>query len=406
MRALMTRIAAVDAALNRASRLTRSLVLAFTLGVMVWMSLPNVPRQWVDFDRVPLLASIEQQPEYGTDTLSDMYGARVILNDVSDMYTKSRTAQTPQEAATWSREASAPYPPVVLLIEAGLYGLGERTGVGFYGFILLAAVLFLAGSLVYFWQTRWYLFPLLYLNFGYLSERFVHVQDDTYLLMLVVLLAALWLARAGRPNAAHLAMAVAITMKLSGLYYVKNILRMPRGIAIAFATIVLAGLVAPYFIWDNYLYIYRYGNELKGHWYDGALAAMVVIPFALTLWYLETRLAFDVEDLIGWGLVPFAMLLALKMNVPRHLILVLLVPDKRGVRTAAAALGMLVPAVVPGVAFGAATPIAVLVLVIGLAARLHELGWDRVRADLRRPAATLRAMLGSGESAENRGSVT
>jgi hypothetical protein len=360
---------------------------------MVWTSLPNVPRQWLDFDRVPLLASLEQQPEYGTDTLSDMYGARVILNDVSDMYTKARTEQTPQEAATWSREASAPYPPVVLLMEAGLYRLGERTGIGFYGFILLAAIVFVAGSLLYFWKTRWYLFPLLYLNFGYLSERFVHVQDDTYLLMLVVLLAALWLARSGRATAAHLAMAVAITMKLSGLYYVKNVLRMPRTTAVAFVAIVLAGLVLPYFIWENYLYIYRYGNELKGHWYDGALAALVVVPFALALWYLETRSAFDLEDLVGWGLVPFAMLLALKMNVPRHLLLVLLVPDKRGVRTAAAAVAMLVPAAVPGVAFGAATPIAVLVLAVGLTARLDELGWETVRADLRRPAATLRAML-------------
>jgi hypothetical protein len=393
MRALTTRIAAVDAALNRAPSLARVLILAFTIGLMAWTSLPKVPRQWLDFDRLPLLASIEQQPEYGTDTLSDMYGARVILNDVSDMYTKARTEQTPQEAATWSREASAPYPPAVLLMEAGLYRLGERTGIGFYGFILLAAVVFIAGSLLYFWRTRWYLFPLLYLNFGYLSERFVHVQDDTYLLMLVVLLAALWLARAGRAAAAHLMMAVAITMKLSGLYYVKNILRMPRATAVAFVAILLAGLVLPYFIWENYLYIYRYGTELKGHWYDGVLAALVAIPFALTLWYLETRASFDLEDLVGWGLVPFAMLLALKMNVPRHLLLVLLVPDKRGVRNAAAAIAMLVPAVVPGAAFGAATPIAILVLVLGLTARLGELGWETVRGDLRHPAATIRAML-------------
>jgi len=392
MRALMTRVASIDAALNRASALTRCAALGFTVAVMIATSLPNVPRQWFDFDRIALLSGIEQQPEYGTDTLSDMYGARVILNDVSDMYTKARTDQTPQEAATWSREASAPYPPLVLLMEAGLYWLGERTGVGFYGCILLAAVVFLAASLVYFWQTRWYLFPLLYLNFGYLSERFVHVQDDTYLLMLVVLIGALWLARMGRANAAHLAVALAITMKLSGLYYLKNVGGMQRTTAIAFVAILVGGLILPYFIWENYLYIYRYGGELKGHWYDALVAALLVIPFALTLWYVETRLGFEVEDLIGWGLVPFAMLLAFKMNVPRHLLLVLLIPDRRGVRNVAAAIAMFVPAVIPGVKFGAATPIAALVLVAALIVWLNAIGWDRVRADLRQPGATFLMM--------------
>ena len=96
--------------------------------------------------------------------------------------------------------------------------------------------------------------------------------------------------------------------------------------------ILLAGLMFPYFVWDNYLYIYRYGNDLKGDWASAAASLVFVVPFAIVLWYMEVRLDFDTEDHIGWGLVPFAMLLALKMNTARHLLIVYLVPDKRGIR--------------------------------------------------------------------------
>ncbi len=97
----------------------------------------------------------------------------------------------------------------------------------------------------------------------------MYVQDNTYLVMLVVIMAALFLARAGR-EACHALMAVAIIMKLSPLYYVKNVLTMRRRTAVVFVAILLAGLVLPYFVWDNYLYIYRYGNDLKGDWASAA----------------------------------------------------------------------------------------------------------------------------------------
>src|SRR5690349_9606631 len=189
---------ALDRRLLAAPPAVRAAVLAFTAGLMAWVSLPNVPRQWVDYARVPLLSSIAQRETYGTDTLSDMYGARVVLNDPLDMFTKAKLDQTPQEAETWTKEASAPYPPAVLLAEAALYQIGAWTGAGFYGVILAIACAFLGLSALYFWQTRWYLFPLLYLNFTYFSERFVYVQDSTYLIMLIVVMAALFLARAGR----------------------------------------------------------------------------------------------------------------------------------------------------------------------------------------------------------------
>lgn len=383
----------LDAWLMSAPGWLRGLAVFATLLVMVSVSIGNVPRQYLDFSRIPLLSHIEQQESYGTDTVADMYVARVILNDIGDMYTKEKIEQTPIEARTWSKQASAPYPPVVLMAEAGLYALGEWTGIGFYGMVLGLACLFIALSLAYFLATRWYLFPLLYLNFSYLSDRFVHVQDGTYLVMLVVVMAALMLARR-RHESCHVLVALATTMKLSPLYYAKNVLGMRRGTGILYAAIIVSGLVLPWFIWDNYLYIYRYGNELKGNWLTGLGAAVVAVPYAVVIWYVETRLAFDLEDRVGWGLVPFAMFLGFKMNVARHLLLVLLVPDKRGVRNVAAAAGLALPAVFPHlIRFSSSLTIAAIILLVGLAGYLDEIGWDVVRDDLRHPARTAALML-------------
>ena len=161
-----------------------------------------------------VVGAVRQFPagrEPGTDTIADNYEARVVRNDVRDMYTKRLVEQTPLEAATWSKEAASPYPPVTLLVLAGLAAVGDAAGIGLAGAVAALALVFLALSLVYFLRTRWYLFPLLYLNFGYLAERFFFVQDGSYLVMLVVVMAALLLV-ARRPGAGALLMAVAATM--------------------------------------------------------------------------------------------------------------------------------------------------------------------------------------------------
>ena len=384
---------AVDAYLLTVPIWLRRLVVGVTLLIMVWVSLPNVPRQWADFSRLSSLSHVGQKETYGTDSIADMYEAKVVLNDVRDMYTKEKLDQTPLEANTWTKDASAPYPPVALLALAGLYAVGGRTDAGFYGMILGLACLFVAFSAVYFLRTRWYLFPLLYLNFAYFSQRFVYVQDDTYLIMLVVVMAALVLARR-HPQACHALMALAITIKLSPLYYAKNLLGMRRGMGIAFVAVLAAGLLLPYFVWDNYLYIYRYGGELKGTWLSAVAALAVAIPFAVILWYVETRLPFDLEDRVGWALVPFALLLGLKMNVARHLLVVLLVPDKRGVRNIAAAVGLALPALFPTlIHFNSSLLIATTILIVGLAGYLEQIGWEMVWDDLAHPARTMRMML-------------
>jgi hypothetical protein len=383
-------VAGVDRALLRTPRRIRVGAYVLTVVVMIGTALPHVPRQIADFGGMPLLAGLQRHDTYGNDTIGDGYEARVVLNDWRDMYTKARLEMTPLEAATWPKEACAPYPPAVLLAEAGLYALGTWLGVGFYGAILALAVVFVLTSAWYFSNTRWYLFPALYLNFVYFGERFVYVQDCSYLVMLTVMMAALYQARKGRASS-HALVALATAMKLSPLYYALNLTRMRQRDAVLHVLILGAGFVLPYFVWDNYLYIFQYSAELKGDWDNAAAALIVVVPFALVLRYVETRLQFDWEDRVGWALVPFALLLALKMNVARHLLIVLLVPDKRGIRNVAAAIGLAVP-VLFGVSFNVSLGFSGLVLVAGLTYYLREIGWDRVRRDLDTPIQTLAEM--------------
>jgi hypothetical protein len=315
----------------RISGAARAAVIALTLVAIAAQAVLWVPREVADYSAVPLLNRIHQQETFGSDTVADEYEARVVLTDVGDMYTKRRTEQTPLESHYWSRAASAPYPPVMLLAETAIYAVSGRSLTGFYLSVLGLAAVFLTMSLVYCLRTRWYLFPLLYLNFQFLGERFAGVQDCSYLVMLVVVMAALFAARARR-QAAHLLMAVATTMKLSPLFYGKEVFRMPWRTAALYVAIVFAGLVLPYFLWSNYLYIYSYGAGLKGSYWQHLFAVILTPVFALAVWHVERRHQFDTEDRIGWDLIPMALYFGLYTNGARHLILALLIPDKRGWR--------------------------------------------------------------------------
>jgi len=148
---------------------------------------------------------------------------------------------------------------------------------------------------------------------------------------------------------------------------------MSRPVTAGFVAVVVLGLIAPYFIWDNYLYIYRYNSELKGDTMAALGALAVAAPFAVLLWRVERRQDHDLDDLIGWSLVPVALFFAFKMNVARHLLLVLLVPDKRGLRNVAAGVAMAAhyawPSVVP---VNSALPIATAILVTGLIIQLKR----------------------------------
>lgn len=356
-----------DAWLLATPPLVRRSIFAMSFAAIVAQSLPHVPRVVVDYSRVPLLAGITQPETYGTDTIADTYEARVVLHDPRDMYTKRGVEQTPLEAATWSKAQSAPYPPLLLLTEAAMSWIGDAVGIGFYGMVIVLAIAFLAMSAWYFSGTRWYLFPLLYLNFGYLAERFVFVQDGSYLLVLVTVTAALLVART-RATLTHVLMAIAISLKFSPLYYVTNVFDMKRRTAALFTLLIVCGVILPFFVWEGYYEILRFNSGLKGHRSALVIGIACGIAFTALLWHVERSAPFDLEDRVGWSMVPFGMFLAIKMNAPRHLLLALLIPDKRGWRNGVAAIALALNAAFPSVVslgslLPTATTLAFLILV-------------------------------------------
>jgi hypothetical protein len=386
--AVWPRLAAVDARLMACRRRTQSALVAITWIAVVLTCVPYVPRAYLDYAGIPLLRHVAQAEQYGTDTIADMYEAKVVLHDWRDMYTKRGVGQTPLEARTWSRAASAPYPPAALLLEAALYWLGARTGVGFYGLILGLALVFFVQAAVYCLRTRWYVFPLMAVSGVYFTYRFTAVQDGTYLLMLVAIMAALLSARRAAA-ATHYLMGLAIAIKVSPVYYATYLRQMRPAHAIGVVMLLLTAFVLPYFLLPNYLYIFTFQNEIKGGLAQTVGAALVTIPFAVLLGYVDVRRGFDWEDRVGWALIPVAMFLAYKMNVARHLLIVLLVPDKRGVRTAAAAVSM-APYYLAGghLPLNSVLPLCTALLFAGLAFHLRHLPAADILDDVRHPGRT------------------
>ena len=131
--------------------------------------------------------------------------------------------------------------------------------------------------------------------------------------MLVVIMAALFLARARR-EACHALMAVAISMKLAPLYYVKNVLTMRPRTAVVFVAILL-GACAAYFVWDNYVHLpLRQRPQGRLGLGRGVACVRCRSRSSSGMW---RWLDFD-RKTASVGLVLFAMLLALKMNTARH----------------------------------------------------------------------------------------
>jgi hypothetical protein len=120
------------------------------------------------------------------------------------------------------------------------------------------------------------------------------------------------------------------------------------------------------------------------------------------LWYVQSRLKFDIEDRLGWSLVPFAMFLGIKMNAARHVLIVLLVPDKRGFRNIAAAAAMALQTALPGfIRFGALLSIVNVFLFLALLWYLDQVGWHTVRQEWRRPLRTIRSLLAASRGVDS-----
>ena len=79
---------ALDRFLLRLNRPVQYTVIAATVLQMIAVAIPNVPRAYIDYARVPLLNSIHRPETYGTDTIGNSYVAKVVLNDPFDMFTQ------------------------------------------------------------------------------------------------------------------------------------------------------------------------------------------------------------------------------------------------------------------------------------------------------------------------------
>jgi hypothetical protein len=114
---------------------------------------------------------------------------------------------------------------------------------------------------------------------------------------------------------------------------------------------------------------------------------------------VQARRGFDQEERIGWALVPFALFIGIKMRVARHLLIVLLVPDKRGTRNLVCALGLALHLVSPEVfRLGTVLYMSSVLLIATLAFHLRAIGWDTVRADIQHLVRTRTLVLPSPDT--------
>jgi hypothetical protein len=323
----------------------RAVVLALTVAFAVVVRLSYVPASYHDF------GWLNRGTDYGCDYYSDAYGARTVFNHPLDMYTRRLTEQTRAETY-WSKRAVAPYPPAELFMLAGAHAVGEATGVGLFGVLMGVDFLLMALVLAYSLRERWYLFPLVYSNV-FLAYRFWGIGSLNGLYVVLFLMLGMFVAKA-RPNSAILSAVFAVCLKLTPVFFLTNFLRFRRATAVAAGALLFAGFVLPFFVFENYRYIYGFHATrdiapivhvlgllgLSGP-HAATLAAIAgwVLPltigglFALVLLYAQYRLEFTWEDRIGWAAAPFSLLFSLRMLSMRTLFEAMSLPDRRVVRS-------------------------------------------------------------------------
>jgi hypothetical protein len=84
---LLRTLVAVDRRLLTCGPASQRLIIGLVAAGLTLMCLAYVPRAYVEYARLPLLHHVQQPETYGTDTIADMYEARVVLHDWRDMYT-------------------------------------------------------------------------------------------------------------------------------------------------------------------------------------------------------------------------------------------------------------------------------------------------------------------------------
>jgi hypothetical protein len=338
-------LARLDAWLLARPTSVRAVVIALTLLFALVVRLSFVPVAYHDF------GALNRGSEYGNDYYSDTYGARAVYNHPSDMYTRRLTEQTLAETY-WPKRSVAPYPPAALLLLAGVHAVGEALGIGFYGVLMGLDALLVGLVLAYALRTRWYLFPLVELNV-FLAYRFWGVGSCNGLLVVLCLMLGVFVARA-KPVLGVLLGVFAVCLKLTPVFFLTNFLRFRRSAQLVAAVLLSAGFVLPFFVLENYRYIYGFHatrdigpivKALVALGLDGPftsqLAAILgwVLPlalgllFSLVFLYAQLKLKFSWEDRIGWAAVPFSLLFSLRMLSMRTLFEAMAIPDARIVRS-------------------------------------------------------------------------
>jgi hypothetical protein len=338
-------LARLDAWLLARPKSVRALVLGLTLLFALLARFSYVPVAYHDF------GALNAGSEYGNDYYSDSYGARTVYNHPSDMYTRRLTEQTPAETY-WPKRSVAPYPPAALLLLAGVHALGEATGVGLYGVLMALDTLLLGLMLSYALRTRWYLFPLVQLNV-FLAYRYWGIGSCNGLLVVLCLMLGVFVARA-KPVLGTLLGVFATCLKLTPVFFLTNFLRFRRRAQVLAALMLFAGFVLPFFLLENYRYIYGFhatrdigpivtllsGLGLDGPFTTGLAAALgwilplaLAAAFSLVFLYAQLKLDFSWEDRIGWAAVPFSLLFSLRMLSMRTLFEAMAIPDARVVRS-------------------------------------------------------------------------
>ncbi|MBN1390756.1 MAG: hypothetical protein JXA22_08965 [Candidatus Thermoplasmatota archaeon] len=334
----------MDRKLLFASKKMKTLVIVLTILFILIVRVWFIPGEVIDLGRM------NRQENLGGDFFADNYTGKVVLNDPLDMYTKEKVDLNGREASYWEKEECSPYPPLAMFILGGLHFIGDLTGIELIGVVYLLELSFVVMVLIYCLKTRWYLFPLIMLNV-FAPHRVYTMNGTTNLLVLMFMMAALLAAKHRRSISHHL-VAMATCSKFMTVFYADNVFRMPRKQAMVYVGILVAGLVLPIFIFDNYLYIYSF-HATRGYSFVSSLfdhfgismsdtiaivltwtvPSILTIFFTILLFYIENRLGYDWEERVGWSGVPFALFIGLRLLTVRFLFLMLLLPDKRGTRT-------------------------------------------------------------------------
>jgi len=258
------------------------------------------------------------------DFYADSYESRVVLNDIGDMYTKDNTNQTSTESSYWTKEESSPYPPFSLLLLAGIHLIsGSNLWLG----VVIIELIFIALFAFLCYRNRYErMLPFLTLN-PFIVFRVWHQMDTTYMLMVYPIVIAFFMALSRRRVISSSIMALSFCIKLAPVYFFRFFPKLGWKERVVLIAIPLFLLVLPILFLDDYLYIYTFQGGRSVYPLPLMVALMVI--FLAVFWWMEFHSSFRFADFITWSLLPFSVLITLKIGYWKYLAWAMFIPDRR-----------------------------------------------------------------------------